>query len=178
MNIEEIGKHIRQYRKLKGLTQESLAEKANLSVMSVRRYESGERIAPENVLKRIANVLEIPVDILKGLSEGETLKKWFEDGNKYSAIPYEIHQKYSIPIDTANQIVEYVTWAYRDEFRSSKDVKLDDQESRLVNTYRVLNDKGQKVVIERVEELAEHPRYQKRQTENPEITQNPPEGKK
>ena len=45
MDIKAIGEKIKQYRKLKGLTQEELAKNSGLSTMSIRRYESGERIA-------------------------------------------------------------------------------------------------------------------------------------
>ena len=54
MDIKAIGEKIKQYRKLKGLTQEELAKKAKLSTMSVRRYENGDRIATEKVLANIA----------------------------------------------------------------------------------------------------------------------------
>lgn len=64
MDAKMIGYNIRQHRKLKGLTQAELAERAELSTMSIRRYESGERIIPENSLNRIAEVLGIPKSLL------------------------------------------------------------------------------------------------------------------
>ncbi len=61
-NIKHMmGDQIREQRKLKGLTQEELAKKSDLSVMSIRRYENGDRIVPEKVLKRIADSLELPI---------------------------------------------------------------------------------------------------------------------
>lgn len=55
-----IGEKIRQHRKEKGLTQKELADKAGLSTMSIRRYENGDRVAPEKILKDIAAGLELP----------------------------------------------------------------------------------------------------------------------
>lgn len=52
---------IKEARKFKGLSQEELAKKAGISVMSIRRYESGERIPNEDTLQKIADAMdEIP----------------------------------------------------------------------------------------------------------------------
>ena len=45
MDMKIIGEQIRQHRKVKGLTQEELAKASDLSTMSIRRYESGVRLA-------------------------------------------------------------------------------------------------------------------------------------
>ena len=57
MNIESTGKRIRYQRKCKGLTQAELAAKSNLSVMSIRRYESDNRIVPDPILKTSGMVI-------------------------------------------------------------------------------------------------------------------------
>lgn len=59
MDMKSIGEKIRQYRKIKGLTQEELAQKSDLSTMSIRRYESGDRIAPQKTLLKIAKALGV-----------------------------------------------------------------------------------------------------------------------
>lgn len=59
MNMKVIGEKIRQHRKIKGLTQEELAKESGLSTMSIRRYESGERIAPQDTLIKIARALGV-----------------------------------------------------------------------------------------------------------------------
>ena len=56
-----IGECIRKTRKLKGFTQEELAHASGLSVMSIRRYESGERFPSEETLNRIASALQVPI---------------------------------------------------------------------------------------------------------------------
>lgn len=54
-----ISEKIREYRKWRGLTQQQLADAAGISVMSIRRYESGEREPTENAVKAIALALEV-----------------------------------------------------------------------------------------------------------------------
>lgn len=57
MDFKAIGTRIRQRRKVEGLTQEELAQKAGLSTMSIRRYEAGERIIPKEAIQSIATSL-------------------------------------------------------------------------------------------------------------------------
>lgn len=64
MDAKAVGERIRKQRKVKGLTQEELAEKVNLSTMSIRRYEGGERIIPEDTLQFIAHALDVPISYL------------------------------------------------------------------------------------------------------------------
>lgn len=59
LDIKETGKYIRQYRKIAGLTQEELAQKVGVSTMSIRRYESGERVATRELIEAIATVLGV-----------------------------------------------------------------------------------------------------------------------
>lgn len=59
LDMQETGKYIRQYRKVAGLTQEELAQKVGISTMSVRRYESGERIASKETIQAIAAALDV-----------------------------------------------------------------------------------------------------------------------
>lgn len=55
----ELGKKIADYRKSKGLTQEELVEKCNLSVRTLQRIEAGE-VTPRNyTVKLILEVLEL-----------------------------------------------------------------------------------------------------------------------
>lgn len=51
-------------RKMRGMTQIELAKKADISVNSLRRYESGERIPTIKVLREVAEALDVLVDAL------------------------------------------------------------------------------------------------------------------
>ncbi len=83
MNV--IGEKIRKHRKIKGLTQEELAEKSDLSTMSIRRYESGERVPPQDTLLKIAKALDVHLRNLMDSSILEDFdKQHSEVGEKYA----------------------------------------------------------------------------------------------
>lgn len=56
---ETLGGKIKYYRKQKGYSQEKLAQEAEISKMSIRRYESGERQPGVETLKKIATALDV-----------------------------------------------------------------------------------------------------------------------
>lgn len=58
---QQVGGKIRSYRKLADLTQEKLAEKADLSVHYLSRIETGSATATLDALERIAQALEIKI---------------------------------------------------------------------------------------------------------------------
>ena len=64
MNQIALGKRIRSERQARGLTQEQLAEKANLSTTYIGFIERGERTMTLNTLTTIANELHVSVDYL------------------------------------------------------------------------------------------------------------------
>ena len=64
MNYFEIGQKIRKYRKEKGLSQEQLAEKVNISVTHMSHIETANTKLSLPVLVDIANVLQVQTDDL------------------------------------------------------------------------------------------------------------------
>ncbi len=64
INLIEIGKRITERRKKLGMTQETMAEKGDLTPQFVSYAESGKRaMRPENVIK-LAKALEVSADYL------------------------------------------------------------------------------------------------------------------
>lgn len=62
---DSIGEMIRKRRKYAGITQQDLADAAGISVMSVRRYETGERTPNVEVIRKIVKALKAsPSDFL------------------------------------------------------------------------------------------------------------------
>lgn len=59
-----VGDNIKQLRKDKNLTQKQLAKKANLSEISIRRYEKGINEPSTKILKKIADALETPLETM------------------------------------------------------------------------------------------------------------------
>ena len=67
----KIGEIIKQYRKEKRMSQEMLARQTGISTMSIRRYESGERKIRADDLRRISQILHIPLSALFGFGQSE-----------------------------------------------------------------------------------------------------------
>ncbi|MBR5316539.1 MAG: helix-turn-helix transcriptional regulator [Lachnospiraceae bacterium] len=77
-----------RYRKLKGHTQEEMAEKMQVSRQSVSKWENGEAVPELAKIIKLADILEVSLDVLCGREEEEqnilesgcesknTKKKW------------------------------------------------------------------------------------------------------
>lgn len=73
---DSIGKRIRRSRESKGWKQETLAEKAGLSVSYIGMIERGEKLPKLETFIDLANALEVSADILLAdvLTTGYTIK--------------------------------------------------------------------------------------------------------
>lgn len=80
----EIGKVIRYFREFKQMSQSSLAEKIGVTQRTISYYESGERIPPADILKKIAFIFNISIDELVGTkkmnSVGNCENFFYEEG--------------------------------------------------------------------------------------------------
>lgn len=70
MNQEKIGKFISLSRKNKSLTQKDLAEKLNISINAVSKWERGLNLPDASLMKELCSILDIT---LNELFEGEKL---------------------------------------------------------------------------------------------------------
>ncbi len=91
---KNIGKRIRQYRIIRGLTQEKLAEKTGLSVIAISNIERGINYpAFENFIS-ISNALEISSDaLLIDVIDKAYLHKSSELSEKLNALPCDKRQQ-------------------------------------------------------------------------------------
>ncbi|WP_408008904.1 helix-turn-helix domain-containing protein [Pseudalkalibacillus sp. A8] len=64
MEAEQWGRRIRAFRKLKGYTQEGLAEKINISVSILGEIERGNRKPDQAQIHKVAEALNISVEEL------------------------------------------------------------------------------------------------------------------
>ena len=64
LNYYEIGQRIRRYRKLHGLSQEALAERADVSVTHMSHIETGSTKLSLPTLVAIAEALSVDTDML------------------------------------------------------------------------------------------------------------------
>ena len=58
----DIGKKLRDLRKSKGLKQEFLAEKLNISINAISQYETGKRKVDLDTLRKLAEILNVSTD--------------------------------------------------------------------------------------------------------------------
>lgn len=123
-------------------TQEQLAQYTDLSVNSIRLYESGKQTPSPNALRQLSQALEC---------EEEELTN--------PECPIGFTSTYNI-----NALL-YSACVSSDE-------------RKLLDVFKQLNQSGQQRAIERVEELAEIPKYQRTAPPAPaEAVPTPPEGK-
>jgi len=70
MDQQQLAGRIRAFRKLKGLTQNELAEKLGVSVAILGAVERGTRKAEPRLVREIASTLGIDKDELNGTTGG------------------------------------------------------------------------------------------------------------
>ena len=72
---EDIGfaPHLRDLRKQSGLSQDELAELVEISVMTIRRWEWGQRVPRLEEIKKLAEVLQVSES---ELLNGPVTKNW------------------------------------------------------------------------------------------------------
>lgn len=137
-----IGDRIKEARKKAGLTQVELSERIGVRHSAIHKYETGivENI-PVSKLQKIASALDIPMSYLLGIAdtpEDRTKTHWME---------------LSGPEDKefVNVLDEPVS-----------EVETEKNFNRIRTAYGKLNETGQKAAAERVEELAELPKYKRK----------------
>lgn len=74
METDKWGRRIRAFRKLKGFTQEGLANELGVSVSVFGEIERGNRLPTENMLEKIAESLDISVEELIPEDERDRLE--------------------------------------------------------------------------------------------------------
>ena len=72
-NREDYGSRIRSLRKKRGLTQEQLAEKMNVSTPYIAKIETGKQTGPVELAVEFAEFFEVSLDYL--LAEKEILRR-------------------------------------------------------------------------------------------------------
>ena len=76
MNQEKIGKFLKELRKQKGLTQEQIAEKFNVSNRTISRWENGNNMPDLDILIEISDYYEVDLrEILNGERKSENMEK-------------------------------------------------------------------------------------------------------
>jgi len=144
-----LGENIKLARQYKGYTQKELAERLNVSVMTIRRFENNTREPKLEMINRIAAILEVSREHLFDDYSATNHPDWVKEtlGTNFNiAEDVKLHpERYTAERDPeTGQIVLY---------RFNKRIEL------LQALFYKLNEKGQEKAIERVEELTEIQKY-------------------
>jgi len=91
LTSKEIGATLREVRKRKGLTQEQLAEKVEVSFQQIQQYENGSSRLNTDKLQAIAFALSVPIGAFFGEGDAEaslsTEEQKLLDGFRAQSIP-------------------------------------------------------------------------------------------
>lgn len=71
--METIGERISKVRKELNLSQRELCKMADITEVSLSRYENGSRMPKAEVLARLADVLNVSTDYLIGVTDEKTI---------------------------------------------------------------------------------------------------------
>jgi len=67
--VKAFGAHLRELRKQRGLSQQALADEADISWPTVQRVEAGTQSATLDVLGSLAKALQLPLAVLMAFPE-------------------------------------------------------------------------------------------------------------
>lgn len=139
------GERIKKARKRAGLTQKALGEKMGLAPQTIAQWENGLRNPKIGTIKAIAKAL--------GVRDNELL----------DPIAYEYGVSHGIELETwGNQMVE--------DALAAEGYTYSELEFALISAFSRLNEKGQQVAIDRLQELTEISRYRADYVQNGEST--------
>lgn len=150
-----VGERIKEARKKAGLKQSELAEKLGVAVITIGQYERNQREPRIEQLQRIADALGINIvelidplalsyhQIIEAGKAGDKAFRRLDEAKRRGASQEELQQIE----DEINRLYDA-----RDEAGN---------ENRMLRAFRKLNEAGQDKALERVEELAEIPKYQR-----------------
>lgn len=152
-----VGEKISEERKNVGMTQKELGEKTGIDPSTIRKYESGRLNPKIGTLRKIADALGVPsLDLMpEDLLDANKVDDYVKEHNLN---PNDVADCYS---GLANEAASRLGEALKDA-----------KETALIRHFRNLNDNGQSVAVERVQELTQIPAYQR----PADTTQNVPGG--
>lgn len=136
--MTDYGKMIKKAREEAGITQEALGKAIGVSGVTIMRYEKGQRNPSSKIIGEIAEVLGEPFLKLFLAASDEFMAKTKERLRELNSSEWE-----EVSFDRVH--AEQQTYL----------------ENRMKKAFSDLNEVGQKVACERVEELAEMPKYKR-----------------
>lgn len=154
--MASMGKQIQGIRRKKGLSQEELAQAIGSTKSAISRYESGKRQPRLEQLQRIASALDVPIYELLGLiDEGDGLFSARLSDDLVKALGLDSLQEDEYAVGTIDPTSGFAKALAQSLWGAST-------KERLESAFERLNEEGQQKAVERVEELTEIPKYQRK----------------
>ena len=175
-NTQSIGNAIRRERKKQQLTQEELAQAAEISINSLRLYEGGKRVPDLIQASKIADALSISIDAIIPMTIGRYVLRAMQQ--KHLTLS-DLATAAAIKEDKLHAILcsEHVPISHDEKNALNQALGIDldvfsmmglevyeepsDTQKALLTAFDRLNDVGQQKAVERVQELGQIPAYQK-----------------
>lgn len=101
-HIPDFGKKLAQFRKVKGVTQQELADKIGVSRRVIAYYEGETNFPPTHLLIPIAKALRVSVDELLGL------KKQDVSDSNHAALWRKLKKAEELPKKDRKAVVNYI----------------------------------------------------------------------
>ncbi|WP_066675874.1 helix-turn-helix domain-containing protein [Clostridium septicum] len=121
----DIGENLKKIRKDKKMTQEDFGKLVGLSANTVQRYESGKRQPNIETIKKIADSLEVPINLI------------LFDGNAKKTIENAADKSANHIVDDIYPLVEYVN---QNRFQGKFNVKEVFTNSELIDLAGLIDD--------------------------------------
>lgn len=149
---QTIGARIREARKIKGLTQKELGEKAGIAEPTIRRYELGKLNPKMETIQKIAAALGVSwLDLMpREALNANTIEDFAKDNGE---LAQELVQQLPKETERLMQQLHDAAFPRHGEITDPDIQKLSD-------IMQTMNDTGRRVAVERVQELAQIPAYQ------------------
>ena len=107
MELKKFAQRLKSFRKKAGLTQEKLADKVNVSMMTVKRWEWGQRQPRMEEIKKLCEVLHVSEAELLNEPQGEEIRltlSWHWEEMKEGSINMSNDNKFSIVLGDDGRI--------------------------------------------------------------------------
>lgn len=185
-----VGENIKTARKVAKLSQSDLAKAIGSTKSTISKYELGRREPSLDIINRIAQAtgftpafivsgevgtsvthLSNGVHIYKALNLFDTINEYLHEAHDNDeSILYQddylivtIDKGASASSDEVTEIIK----THRPEYIDNNSLTKNAATGRIVELYKKLNNLGQQKAVERIEELTEIPKYQRRDTPQP-----------
>jgi len=145
------GEELKAARKKVGMTQEEVAHQVQTTKTAISRYEKNQRLPRSDIFTRLCIVLDIDADKMVNLA---TLADF--TAPQLSA---SIHNL----LDWKFEEIEPLKKSDRDN--NELNIVNNSHKKRIDYAFGRLNEDGQEIAAQRIEELAEIPKYQKLESE-------------